>query len=202
MSPTDALALCSFAPLFPSSTSTSSFFRFSLFFFFFFSSLLQLSFSRFSVAPIPIKGKAILLIKNDVIIFERRRKKRNADFSCGVENTHENKRARYDRSAIILFFRIHGFTIKKRGGCPPSFVVVGVLRLGRNETKNEGRRIKEVNTTATSQVGGCGAAASGKRTKRSEEKRLRTNNRPNDKDEEKILARGRRILVRCPSGSA
>ena len=157
------------------------------------------------MAPIPIKGKAILLIKNDVIIFERRRKKRkgNADFSCGVENTHENKRARYDRSAIILFFRIHGFTIKKRGGCPPSFfVVVGVLRLGRNETKNEGRRIKEVNTTATSQVGGCGAAASGKRTKRSEEKRLRTNNRPNEKDEEKILARGRRILVGCPSGSA
>ena len=38
--------------------------------------------------------------------------------------------------------------------------VVGVLRLGRNETKNEGRRIKEVNTTATSQVGGCGAAYS------------------------------------------
>ena len=119
-------------------------------------------------ARLPEKGfafesnreKLFFSIKNDVIIFERRRKKRNADFSCGVENTHENKRARYDRSAIILFFRIHGFTIKKGGGCPPSFFFVGVLRLGRNETKNEGRRIKEVNTTATSQVGGCGAAYS------------------------------------------
>ena len=116
-------------------------------------------------------------------------------------HTKTNARVTIDlRSSFSLEFTV--LRSKREEDVLQAFFVVGVLRLGRNETKNEGRRIKEVNTTATSQVGGCGAAASGKRTKRSEEKRLRTNNRPNEKDEEKILARGRRILVRCPSGSA
>ena len=121
-----------------------------------------------------------------------------------VLKTHTKRNARVTidlRSSVSLEFTVLR-SKREEDVLQAFFVVVGVLRLGRNETKNEGRRIKEVNTTATSQVGGCGAAASGKRKKRSEEKRLRTNNRPNDKDEEKILARGRRILVRCPSGSA
>ena len=79
-------------------------------------------------------------------------------------HTKTNARVTIDlRSSFSLEFTV--LRSKREEDVLQAFFVVGVLRLGRNETKNEGRRIKEVNTTATSQVGGCGAAASGKRKK-------------------------------------
>ena len=74
-------------------------------------------------------------------------------------HTKTNARVTIDlRSSFSLEFTV--LRSKREEDVLQAFFVVGVLRLGRNETKNEGRRIKEVNTTATSQVGGCGAAYS------------------------------------------